>query len=105
MKALELSIEDFRRLADDVVCLCAGYLSNLDECSTFSQTTGAESERIFDLDLPERGMGDQAFAALSDVIATSRAQNGRFFGYVQGSGEPIAALCKRHQRPRYRRMC
>ena len=37
-------------------------------------------------------MGDQAFAALTDVIATSRAQNGRFFAYVQGSGEPIAAL-------------
>src|SRR6202158_777964 len=92
MTALERSTEDFRRLAANVVDLCAGYLSTLDERSTFPQTTGAESERIFDLDLPERGMGDQAFAALSDVIATSRAQNGRFFGYVQGSGEPIAAL-------------
>ena len=51
-----------------------------------------ETERLFELDLPERGMGDQAFAALTDVIGNSRAQNGRFFGYVQGSGEPIAAL-------------
>src|SRR6202043_1488038 len=40
----------------------------------------------------ERGMGNPAFAALTDVIPSSRAQNGRFFGYVQGSGEPIAAL-------------
>lgn len=92
MKALELSAEDFRRLAANVVDLCAGYLCTLDERSTFPLTTGAESERIFDLDLPERGMGDQAFAALTDVIGNSRAQNGRFFGYVQGSGEPIAAL-------------
>ena len=91
MTALELPTEDFRRLADNVVGLCAKYLSSLDKRSTFPQTTGAESERIFDLDLPERGVGDQAFAALTDVIATSRAQNGRFFGYVQGSGEPIAA--------------
>src|SRR6202142_4211737 len=92
MKALELSTEDFRRLAADVVELCAGYLCTLDERSTFPQTTGAESVRIFDLDLPERGMGDQAFASLTDVIGNSRAQNGRFFGYVHGSGEPIAAL-------------
>lgn len=92
MKALELPLEDFRRLAANVVDLCAGYLCTLDERSPFPQTTGAESERLFDLDLPERGMGDQAFAALTDVIGNSRAQNGRFFGYVQGSGEPIAAL-------------
>src|SRR5260370_39614019 len=92
MKALEPSTEDFRRLAANVVDLCAGYLCTLDERSTFPQTTGAESESIFDLDLPERGMGDQAFAALTDVIGNSRAQNGRFFGYVQGSGDPIAAL-------------
>src|ERR1035438_3872469 len=92
MNALELSPKDFRRLAADVIDLCAGYLCTLDERSTFPQTTGAESERLFDLDLPEHGMGDQAFVALTDVIGNSRAQNGRFFGYVQGSGEPIAAL-------------
>ncbi|MCU1303456.1 MAG: Aromatic-L-amino-acid decarboxylase [Candidatus Sulfotelmatobacter sp.] len=92
MTALELATEDFRRLATNIVDLCAEYLCTLDKRSTFPETTGAESERIFDLDLPERGMGNQAFAALIDVIATSRAQNGRFFGYVQGSGEPIAAL-------------
>jgi glutamate/tyrosine decarboxylase-like PLP-dependent enzyme len=37
-------------------------------------------------------MGDRAFDALRDVIAHSRAQNGRFFGYVHGSGEPVAAI-------------
>src|ERR1022692_4158764 len=92
MNALELSSEDFHRLATDVVDLCAGYLRTLDERSTFPQTTGEESKRLFDLDLPERGMGDEALAALTDVFSKSRTQNGRFFGYVQGSGEPIAAL-------------
>src|SRR5271167_4325505 len=92
MTALELSTQDFRRLAADIVNLCAEYLSTLDQRSTFPQTTGADSQRLFDLDLPERGMGDQAFAALTDVIGNSRGQNGRFFGYVHGSGEPIAAL-------------
>ena len=55
MKALELPLEDFRRLAANVVDLCAGYLCTLDERSTFPQTTGAESERLFDLDLPDAG--------------------------------------------------
>jgi hypothetical protein len=50
----------------------------------------AESERLFDLDLPECGVGAQAFVDLTDVIGNSRAQNGRFFGYVEGPGEPIA---------------
>jgi aromatic-L-amino-acid decarboxylase len=57
MTPLELSTEDFRRLAANLVDLCAGYLSTLDERSTFPQTTGAEGERIFDLDLPEHGHG------------------------------------------------
>ncbi len=92
MKTLELSTEDFRRLAADVVQLCAEYLHTLDGRSTFPEVTGSESECFFNLDLPEHGMGNQAFAALTEVVKNSRAQNGRFFGYVQGSGEPIAAL-------------
>lgn len=92
MKGLELSTEDFHRLAANIVDLCTEYLRTLNERSTFPRTTGDETERLFELDLPERGIGDQAFAALTDIIGNSRAQNGRFFGYVQGSGEPIAAL-------------
>jgi aromatic-L-amino-acid/L-tryptophan decarboxylase len=92
MKTLELSTEDFRRLAASVVELCSEYLCTLNRRSTFPPVTGSESKRSFDLELPEHGMGDQAFAALAEVIKNSRAQNGRFFGYVQGSGEPIAAL-------------
>jgi len=92
MKTLDLSTEDFRRLAADVVQLCYEYLCTLDGRSTFPEVTGSESECFFNLEVPEHGMGDQAFAALTEVIKNSRAQNGRFFGYVQGSGEPIAAL-------------
>ena len=31
-------------------------------------------------------------ASLPDIIRLSRAQNGRFFGYVLGSGEPVGAV-------------
>lgn len=37
-------------------------------------------------------MGAEALLALRNVVAHSRAQNGRFYGYVQGPGEPVAAL-------------
>ena len=55
-------------------------LDTLNERSIFPRTTGSESQRLFDLELPETGMGEQALAALTDVITNSRAQNGRFFG-------------------------
>src|SRR4030095_10149674 len=92
MNPLELSVENFRRLAGEVVNLSAEFLSSLDSCSIFPQTSGAGVERIFNLHAPQTGMGDEAFTGLRDVIAHARAQNGRFFGYVQGPGEPIAAL-------------
>jgi glutamate/tyrosine decarboxylase-like PLP-dependent enzyme len=92
MDALALSPAEFRRLAALVTELSAEYLTTLDQRPTFPQTSGQETERIFASDLPEQGMGVKAFDALSAVVAHSRAQNGRFFGYVLGSGEPVAAL-------------
>lgn len=92
MRPLEVSPEDFRRLATSVEALSTEYLSTLDARSTFPPTSGAEAERLFALELPEHGKRDDAFVALRDVVEHSRAQNGRFFGYVQGPGEPIAAL-------------
>jgi aromatic-L-amino-acid decarboxylase len=92
MRPLEFSADDFRRLAGQVSDLSAEYLSALGQRGIFPSTSGAETERLFALDLPEKGMGDQALAALRTVMDHSRAQNGRFFGYVQGPGEPVAAL-------------
>jgi glutamate/tyrosine decarboxylase-like PLP-dependent enzyme len=42
--------------------------------------------------LAEEGFGAEAFEDLVEVMEHARAGNGRFFGYVLGSGEPIAAL-------------
>jgi aromatic-L-amino-acid decarboxylase len=92
MDPLELSPEDFRRLAAEVVELSAGWIGALDSRAIFPSTSGAECERLFSLEMPERGMGAAALNALRDAFAHARAQNGRFFGYVQGPGEPVAAL-------------
>jgi aromatic-L-amino-acid/L-tryptophan decarboxylase len=92
MRPLETSAQDFERLAAEVVALAAEYLSTLDERSTFPRTSGADAERLFALELPTQGMGEAAFGALREVMEHGRSQNGRFFGYVQGPGEPVAAL-------------
>ncbi len=92
MSGLELSPEEFRRLAADVARLAADYLAGVSARPAFPQTSGARTAELFSQPLPERGLGPDAFLAMSDVFDHSRPPGGRFFGYVLGSGEPVAAL-------------
>lgn len=92
MKSLEISPDEFRRLAEKVTQLTADYLRDLDSRSISPPTTGEETERVFRTPLNEHGLGAEALNGLQDVIEHSRAQNGRFFGYVLGSGEAVAAV-------------
>ena len=92
MKSLEISPDEFRRLAERVTELTADYLRDLDSRRISPSTTGAETEYLFRTPLGEEGIGVESLLGLRDVIEHSRAQNGRFFGYVLGSGEPVAAV-------------
>ena len=92
MNPLSLSPEDFRLLGNSVLDLCVEFLATLDERSIFPANSGAQSDETFAEELPEKGMRGEAFAMLRDIAEFSRAHNGRFFGYVQGPGEPVAAL-------------
>ena len=92
MRPLELSNAEFRRLAAEIVELSAEYLAQLPDRAIFPGTSGEACERLFALDLPEKGMGTRALADLRQVMNHARAQNGRFFGYVQGPGEPVGSL-------------
>jgi len=84
MDPLEISPETFRRLADTIADLSSDFLTTLDSKPIFPKTSGVEVEKLFSTDLPEQGIGGEALSALSEVIGHSRAQNGRWFGYVQG---------------------
>jgi len=88
---LEISPAQFRRLADRITALAADYLENLDNRAIADTTSGIQTQQLFHAPLPESGMGEAALDALQQVTRLSRAQNGRFFGYVLGSGEPVAA--------------
>lgn len=92
MNPLEISPDQFRRLAARVTQLAAEYLENLDSQTISPATNGDETLRLFRDALSEEGMGKSALAGLPDVMRLSRAQNGRFFGYVLGSGEPVGAV-------------
>src|SRR5215216_6554922 len=91
-RPLDLSVPEFTRLAEQVVRETATYLDGMDARSIRPSSTGAETLELFSGPAPEEGLGAAAFDALSLVAQNARAGNGRFFGYVMGSGEPVAAL-------------
>lgn len=92
MDPLDISPDEFSVLAAKVVELAAEWISSQDARAIFPATSGEICEGLFAQELPPCGMGAEALAGLRDVMAHSRAQNGRFYGYVQGPGEPVAAL-------------
>lgn len=92
MNPLEISSDEFRRLAARVTELASVYLDELDAKPISPSITGDESVRTFQSAPPELGLGEEALNLLPDVLNLSRAQNGRFFGYVLGSGEPVASV-------------
>lgn len=89
---LDLSPDDFAVLAARVAEEALHHLRHLDSTPIRPATTGAESLELFAGPAPVRGEGAAALDALADVARHSRTGNGRFFGYVMGSGEPVAAL-------------
>ena len=88
---LELSPDEFRALGARVVEDAAGYLTTLGERQIVPPLSGADSLAAFDAPIPEEGLGPAAFDDLARVEPAA-APARRFFGYVLGSGEPVAAL-------------
>ncbi len=89
--SLDISPEAFLRLAGLSASLAGEYLSRLPSLPIQPDVTGSELERLFGGEAPERGCGEGVVDLLRAVAERSRAQNGRFFGYVMGSGDPVGA--------------
>src|SRR5499427_1598808 len=85
------SPEEFRILVSSISDIATVYLEQMDSLPIQPDTYGEEVSQKLQAELPEHGMGLEALRALGAVVAASRVQNGRFFGYVLGSGEPVAA--------------
>ena len=92
MSPLHISNEEFRSLATRMTAIAADLLEQLDGMRSYPRISGAQTTKAFDAPLPEEGLHSQALDALASVVDMSRAPTARFFGYVLGSGEPVAAL-------------
>lgn len=92
MNPLNVSEEEFRRLAARVSSMAGDYYARLPDVRTYPRTSGAQTREALDEPLPQEGLHGRALDALGKVMAMSRAPSPRFFGYVLGSGEPVAAL-------------
>jgi glutamate/tyrosine decarboxylase-like PLP-dependent enzyme len=92
MSSLNVPVSEFRDLAGRVTAIAADFLAQLPHARAFPQVSAEVTTRAFSESLPEEGLGAHALDALSEVLALSRPPGGRFFGYVLGSGEPVAAL-------------
>jgi aromatic-L-amino-acid/L-tryptophan decarboxylase len=92
-RPLTLSSEDFRALAHSLSDFTADYLERLPTLRSYPENIrGADIDQLFSGDIPIDGIGGAAFDLLPEIFHNSRPASPRFFGYVFGSGEPIAAL-------------
>ncbi|HEY6100854.1 MAG TPA: pyridoxal-dependent decarboxylase [Anaeromyxobacter sp.] len=89
--SLDLSPEEFLRLAGRTTQLGVDYLRRLDGLPIQPAASGDVLASAFGGDPPERGRGEAVVDLLRTVVDGARAQNGRFLGYVMGSGEPSGA--------------
>jgi len=92
-RPLALSPDDFRALAHSLSDFTADYLGRLPTIRSYPENVrGAAIEQLFSGDIPANGLGGAAFDLLPEIFENSRPASPRFFGYVFGTGEPIAAL-------------
>jgi aromatic-L-amino-acid decarboxylase len=92
MSQLEVSPDEFWRVAGHILSLASDYLAELDSLPTFpADASGSELIQAFAEPLPQEGAREEALVALMGVLRWSRPPSPRFFGYVLGSGDPIAA--------------
>jgi glutamate/tyrosine decarboxylase-like PLP-dependent enzyme len=91
MNPLELSQSKHEAIFERITRLSLKYLATLPDRPSFPDVTARETDAWFSRDLPEQGIGDAALDDLTKVIAGVRPNSPRFFGYVFGSGEPVAA--------------
>jgi aromatic-L-amino-acid decarboxylase len=91
MNPLALPGEKYQQVYERIAKLALDYLAGLDQRPCVPSISGIEAMNLFSGPPPEQGMGVAALDDLVKVVDGSRAQGPRFFGYVLGSGEPVAA--------------
>ncbi|HET7753807.1 MAG TPA: pyridoxal-dependent decarboxylase [Anaeromyxobacteraceae bacterium] len=88
---LDISAKQFQELTEQISRLAGDYLLRLDERPIQPSSSGERLVELLGEDAPRRGRGAAVVDRLRSVVEGARVQNGRFLGYVMGSGEPAGA--------------
>ncbi len=91
MNPLILSHAKYEEIFERITRLSLEYLASILQRPSFPDVSAGQLATWFSSELPERGAGDAVFTELTKVIDGCRPNSPRFFGYVFGSGEPVAA--------------
>ena len=91
MNSLVLPQSTYEEIFQRIARLSLDYLASIPERPSFPDVTAGKIETWFSREFPEAGAGDVIFDELAKVIEGCRPNSPRFFGYVFGSGEPVAA--------------
>ena len=91
MNPLVIPQAEYEAVFERMTRLALQYLASIPERPSFPDVTAAKIEAQFVRPLPEQGIGQAALDDLTNVMDACRPNSPRFFGYVFGSGEPVAA--------------
>lgn len=94
MNPLVLTDGEYQAVFERVMQLSLDYLASVPQRKSFPEVTSADMEAWFARPLPEEGLGSAALDDLTKIIDACRPNSPRFFGYVFGSGEPVAAAAE-----------
>ena len=92
MHSLKISDQELSCLAEDALALATTYWASVEERPTYPETSGDETAKRFSRPWSEEGLGRTVLDDFKTIAAHARISNGRFFGYVAGSGEPVGAI-------------
>jgi glutamate/tyrosine decarboxylase-like PLP-dependent enzyme len=94
MTRLELGPDELSGAMEKAFALAKSFWETLPERSAYHGTTGEETTRLFSRAWTEDGLGAEVLNDFGTIANHSRPPGGRFFGYVLGSNEQVAALAE-----------
>ena len=92
MNSLKISNQELSHLAEEALALATNYWASVEERPVYPATSGDETAKRFSRPWSEEGLGRTVLDDFQTIAGHARISNGRFFGYVAGSGEPVGAI-------------
>ncbi|HTN95398.1 MAG TPA: pyridoxal-dependent decarboxylase, partial [Nordella sp.] len=92
MSNLRISNQELARLTEEALALATRYWASVEERPVYPATSGEQTTKRFSRPWSDEGLGWSVLEDFQSIAKHARISNGRFFGYVAGSGEPVGAI-------------